>query len=106
MCSKAQDIYIFEKPVILFTVCSCCSKSVNQEDLSHRAMAQTVYIVLDTSVLDQQVPHKGQDFYLTFTVVLNVNHPSIFSSCSFEDVPLVEFQYLVFSCMPGESCHR
>ena len=24
----------------------------------------------------------------------------------FEDVPLVEFMYLVFTCMPGESCHR
>ena len=24
----------------------------------------------------------------------------------FEDVPLVEFMYLVFSCMTGESYHR
>ena len=80
VCSQAQDIYIFEKPVILSTVCSCCSKSVNHEYLSHHAMAQTVYTVLDTSVLDQRVPHKRQDFYLTFTVFFNVNHLSIFSS--------------------------
>ena len=28
------------------------------------------------------------------------------SACVLEDVPLVEFMYLVFTCMPGESYYR
>ena len=108
MCSQAQDIHIFEKPVILFTVCSCCSKSVNHEDLSHRAMAQrrlsTLCWIPVCWINGFHINKKT--FTLILLLFLNVNHPSIFFSCSFEDVPLVEFLCLVFTCKPGESYHR
>ena len=65
----------------------------------------SAYLSLDGQKLDMG---RGQMLYIVICIMgaASVGLTVGFSGCPFEDVPLVEFMYLVFTRMPGESYRR
>jgi len=50
--------------------------------------------------------YPGSPSLTSLTVSVDVKHQVYLLITELEYVPLVEFMYLVFTCMPGESYHR